>query len=241
MSAECNEITRDNLTDILKDLGKEYRKRSGKSMPAEIVMVGGAAIIAKYGFRDMSNDLDAIIRASSTLKDAAVTVGDKYGLPYKWLNSDFQNTSSYSEKLYEHSHHYRTFSNVLAVRIVESEYLLATKLKSARPYKHDFSDIVGIITEERAANPNFTKELVINAYYEMYGGDAELDKTAEMYMDEAFQTEETEKLIQQIRESEQKSNSLLQDFQREYPDVLQEDNIHNILDLLKTIKNNYNI
>lgn len=42
MSAE---ITKDNINDILKDLGKEYRKRAGKQMPAEIVMTGGAAII----------------------------------------------------------------------------------------------------------------------------------------------------------------------------------------------------
>lgn len=40
MSAE---ITKDNINDILKDLGKEYRKRAGKQMPAEIVMTGGAA------------------------------------------------------------------------------------------------------------------------------------------------------------------------------------------------------
>ena len=46
MSAE---ITKDNINDILKDLGKEYRKQAGKQMPAEIVMTGGAAIIAKYG------------------------------------------------------------------------------------------------------------------------------------------------------------------------------------------------
>lgn len=40
MSAE---ITKDNINDILKDLGKEYRKRAGKQMPAEIVMTGSAA------------------------------------------------------------------------------------------------------------------------------------------------------------------------------------------------------
>ncbi len=36
-----SEITKENLTDILKDLGKIYRKQNGKNIPAEIVMVGG--------------------------------------------------------------------------------------------------------------------------------------------------------------------------------------------------------
>ena len=148
MSAE---ITKDNINDILKDLGKEYRKRAGKQMPAEIVMTGGAAIIAKYGFRTTSYDIDTIIKAASSLKDAALIIRDTYDLQQGWLNSDFKNTTSYSNKLYEHSHHYRTFANVLNIRIVDAEYLLATKLKAARPYKHDLSDIAGIIIESHVA------------------------------------------------------------------------------------------
>lgn len=234
MSVKHTEITKENLPNILKDLGKEYKKKSGKHMPAEIVMVGGAAILAKYGFRNLSYDLDAIIRASSAMKDAANAVRDKYNLEHHWLNSDFQNTDSYSKKLYEHSHHYRTFSNVLNIRIVNPEYLLATKLKSARPYKHDLSDIVGIITEERATNPNFTKELIMKAYYDMYGDDATLDKNAEKCMNQAFTTTTPKKLISDIRESEKEANSLLHKFEDNYPGVLKEQNINGILISLKT-------
>ena len=59
------EITKDNINEILKDLGKEYRKLNGKYMPAEIVMVGGGAILAKYGFRDLSYDIDATIHRNN--------------------------------------------------------------------------------------------------------------------------------------------------------------------------------
>ncbi len=93
------------------------------------------------------------MKSERALKDAAISVGDKYGLQHNWLNSDFKNTDSYSAKLYEHSKYYREFANVLKVRIVEPEYLLATKLRSARPYKHDLSDIIGIIVEEKNMNP----------------------------------------------------------------------------------------
>lgn len=43
-----NEINSDNLNDILKDLGKTYRKLGGKAFPAEITIVGGAAVLAMY-------------------------------------------------------------------------------------------------------------------------------------------------------------------------------------------------
>lgn len=82
-------INKENMDEILKDLGKRFRKLN----PAEIVMVGGAAIIASYGFRDMTNDIDAIMSASSALKDAAAITGDAFDLDNNWLNSDFRRTS----------------------------------------------------------------------------------------------------------------------------------------------------
>lgn len=234
MSAE---ITKDNLIDILKDLGKEYRKRNGKTMQAEIVMVGGAAILAKYGFRELSYDIDAIIRASSSLKDAAIAIGDKYNLEHNWLNSDFKNTSSYSEKLYQHSKHYRVFSNVLYIRTAEPEYLVATKLRSARPYKNDLSDIVGIITEEKAINPDFSKQAIIAAYQDMYG-DTDINENAQEYMDMAFSATNPTALIEQIRKDEEQAKSLLQHFQKEYPDTLNEDNINDVLQILTSKTSN---
>ncbi len=58
-------FTRDNLDGYLRELGKEFRKLNGSRMPAEIVLIGGAAILINYGFREMTYDIDAIIQASS--------------------------------------------------------------------------------------------------------------------------------------------------------------------------------
>ena len=63
-------FTKENLNDYLKELAKEYRKINGKAMPAEIILVGGAAILAGYGFRDMTTDIDAVIYESYSMKDA---------------------------------------------------------------------------------------------------------------------------------------------------------------------------
>lgn len=43
-------FTRENLDKYLKELGKEFRKLNGKTMPAEIILIGGAAILVQYGF-----------------------------------------------------------------------------------------------------------------------------------------------------------------------------------------------
>ena len=96
MSSEnSNYFTKENLNTYLKELGKEYKKINGKSMPAEIILIGGAAILANYGFREMTTDVDAVIHAVSSMKEAVNHVGDKYNLPNGWLNADFLKTDSY--------------------------------------------------------------------------------------------------------------------------------------------------
>ena len=63
-------------------------------MPAELILIGGTAILANYGFQEMTSDVDAIIRVASSMKDAVNRVGDKFDLPNGWLNADFQRTDS---------------------------------------------------------------------------------------------------------------------------------------------------
>ena len=100
-------FTSENLDIYLKALAKEYKKLSGKGMPAEIILIGGAAILANYGFRESTYDMDALIQASSAMDDAIKHVGDAYSLPNGWLNTDFMKTKSYTPKLRQYSVHYR--------------------------------------------------------------------------------------------------------------------------------------
>ena len=45
MSSDISKtFTKDNLDAYLKELAKEFRRQNGKLMPAEIILVGGAAI-----------------------------------------------------------------------------------------------------------------------------------------------------------------------------------------------------
>lgn len=141
-------FTKENLDICLRELGKEFRKLNGTAMKAELTLIGGAAILVNYWFRDSTYDVDAIIQSSSAMKDAVNRVGDKFGLPNGWLNADFTRTSSYSPKLAAFSTYYKTFSHVLTVRTISGAYLVAMKLMAGRQYKNDISDIVGILQEQ---------------------------------------------------------------------------------------------
>ena len=102
MSIEVR-FTTENLDQYMKALAKAYRKLGGKTMPAEIILIGGAAVLADYGFREATYDIDAIINASSAMEDAIRAVTDEYDLPNGWLNEDFRRTASYTPKLVQYS------------------------------------------------------------------------------------------------------------------------------------------
>lgn len=65
----------------MKELAKEIKKTNGRNSFAEIILIGGAAVLAGYGFRDTTTDIDAVIQASASIKMAINNVGDRYELP----------------------------------------------------------------------------------------------------------------------------------------------------------------
>ena len=223
-------FTKENLNTCLKELGKEFRKLNGTKIPAEIILIGGAAILANYGFREATYDIDAIIYASSAMKDAINHVGDKLGLPDGWLNADFKKTASFSVKLSEVSTYYKTFSNVLTVRTVASEYLIAMKLMSGRQYKNDLSDIAGILWEHEKTGKPILKECVDNAIITLYGDCAKLPAVSKKMLDDAFSDSDYEQAYKTIRENEKQSKDILLDFDQAYPGELKGENIDKILE-----------
>lgn len=226
-------FTKENLDSCLKELGKEYRKLNGTSVPTEIILIGGAAILASYGFRDMTTDVDAVIHASSSMKDAINSVGDKLGLPNGWLNSDFTRTGSFSTKLAEISVYYKTFSNVLQIRTVSAEYLIAMKLRSGRRYKNDLSDIIGILYEHQKKRKPITMDSVSDAVDVLYGGWDDIPESSKDFIDNAFMSVDYEELYAGIMADERHSKDILIGFEKEYPNAAAESNVDDILDTLK--------
>jgi len=223
-------FTKDNLNAYLKELGKDFRKRNGTKIPAEIVLIGGAAILANYGFRETTYDIDAIIIASSAMKESINYVSDKLNLPTGWLNTDFKNTKSYSDKLLEVSVYYKTFSNILTIRTVAAEYLIAMKLMSGREYKFDLSDIAGILLEHKRAGNPISRETIEKAVIKLYGRFDVIPNISKKLLDDAFKSGDYEKVYRELRESEKESKEILLKFDENYPGNLKGENISTILE-----------
>ncbi len=226
-------FTKENIDTYLKEIAKEYRKQIGKKMPAELILIGGASVLINYGFRDMTTDIDAVIHAASAMKDVISKVGEKYELPAGWLNEDFTSTASYSQKLVQYSTYYKTFSNVLTVRTIAAEYLIAMKLRSGRQYKSDLSDILGILTEHEKAGKPITIEVVKRAAGELYGDFESLPETSKNFIVNVMQEGNLEGLYEKIRTGEKETKELLIRFEQDYPGVTKETNVNEISDNLQ--------
>ena len=167
------------------------------------------------------------------MKSAIARVSDKHNLPHGWLNTDFKQTASYSDRLREVSVYYKTFSNVLTIRMITGEYLLAMKLMSGRRYKNDLSDIVGILWEHQKKDAPITQEAVEKAIILLYGNDAVIPETSMQLLNNLFHLKDYEPLYREIRDSETEAKELLLEFNSEYPNLLKGENIDIILDSLR--------
>ena len=237
MSADTH-FTRDNLDKFLNELAKQFKKINGKNASAELILIGGAAVLVNYNFRNMTTDVDAIVNTTASLKEAINIVGDKYSLPNFWLNSEFTHTRSYSPKLIEVSKYYKTFSNVISVRTVAGEYLIAMKLISGRQYKNDISDIIGIVHEEREQGREITAENVKDAVCYLYGSDTweKLSDDSKILLGNIFGSGKLFELYNRSKIQEQENRKMLTNFQEKYPNTLTEDNINDVLKSLKSRK-----
>ena len=234
MSSEKKiEFTKVNLDIYLKEVAKEYKKEIGKSMPAEMILIGGASVLVNYGFRNMTTDIDAVIRAPSVMKDVINRVGDRNSLPNGWLNQDFMRTESYSEKLIQYTQYYKTFYNILTVRTVAAEYLIAMKLRSGRQYKSDLSDVLGILAEhEKKGNP-ITMERIQKSVSDLYGNWNTLPESSQNFIQNVMQDGHFAELYTQIMVGEKETKNLLIQFEQDYPGVANATNIDSIADNLQ--------
>lgn len=225
-------ITKEDLDTYLKEVAKQFRKLNKKAMPAEITLIGGASILINYGFRDSTYDADALIQASSAMKDAINYVTDTFGLPNGWLNEDFKNTRSYTPKLVQYSKRYRTFSNIVNIRTITGEYLVAMKLMASRKYKHDISDIVGILREQKKSGSPLTYEQIDKAVTDLYDSWEKMPEDAQELIHSILENEDMDALYETYANEEAAAKDALITFEDKYPDALTENNLDEILNHL---------
>ena len=231
-------FSKENLDLYLKELAKDYRKRNGKAASAEITLIGGASVVINYSFREMTEDMDAIMDAASSFRDAILSVGDKFGLPGGWINDDFMRTESYSPRIVLYSTYYRTFSNAVTVRTVTGEYLIAMKLKSGRLYKYDRSDIIGVLWEQEKRGDPLSLERIRKAVEDLYGSYDVLSDDMKQFIERAVQNGKYGEIYESVRHAEAENRETLLEYQEEKPGVINGDNVNDIIAALKKRKNN---
>ncbi len=226
-------FTKENLDKYLGELAKEFKKKNRKDMPAEIVLIGGASVIVNYGFREMTYDMDALIIASSAMKDAIQAVGDKYDLPRGWLNDDFVRTKSFTDKIIQYSKFYRSFYGVLNVRTVTGEYLVAMKLKSGRQYKYDRSDVIGVLLEREKEGAPLSLEMIQKAVADLYGSYDVLKEDVRLFLENIMANGDYEEMYSRTRQYEIDNRNNLVEYQDQNPGVITRDNVDDILAALR--------
>lgn len=159
-------------------------------------------------------------------------VGDKFNLPTGWLNADFKRTSSYTPRLEEFSVYYKTFSNVLEIRTISSEYLIAMKLRSGRKYKHDLSDIIGILNEHERRGKPISMNEIDAAVQNLYDGWDQINIDVRRFIESAISNGNYEEVYDSIKTEEKRTKNILIEFEQDYPGAATESNIEDVLQSL---------
>ena len=239
-SSDKTLITKENAYPILKAFAKEYKKQNGTSVPVELVIVGGGSILLNYGFREATQDFDIMVQSLGLIKNVSYRIADLYNLPDNWLNTDFMRTASYSDKLREVSKYFCSFNNgSLEFRTVNGEYLIAMKMVSAREYRNDISDVVGILIYMKNESEDFSMDRIDHAIDFLYGKRENVikeevyDKVKEYAK---WSVRELEKEYDVLTQMESQTKQELIDVNAKYQGVVKEESIDSVIAGLKRRK-----
>lgn len=207
-----------DLEKYLSQLAKEYKKMGGRHRPIEIVVVGGAAIVLSYRFRLTTTDVD-ILPTYSVLFDAAKKIRDTNHLSDDWINADFRFTKTFTLNLVKYSSFYKTYNQVLDVRVIKREYLIAMKLYSFRSYKYDISDISGVLYEHHIKGDAITYDQIDKAVKDLYGGWNDFKPEAIHFIKELLNSQNYKKRYADIREEEKKNRRTIEIAINSHPEL----------------------
>jgi len=133
-------FTRTQITQALRRLGELARE---KNVTLEVSLYGGAVFTLVYGSREATKDVDAVIRQNEVARELALKVAKELGLPEDWLNDQVK--QFLAEKETKRQLTEVDFGEGLRVSVPTAAYLLAMKLRAARPplpgYAGDRADI----------------------------------------------------------------------------------------------------
>ncbi len=132
-------LDKEQIDTYLFALDKSLRKKIKN--PVDIVMCGGAAMIAGYGENRGTVDIDAYWAEVPQIKEAIIEVSEQFNIDPKWLNKDFTKTASFTRQIVSNCYLYKQFIR-LNVYIASAELLFCMKLIALQRNKG--TDIIDI-------------------------------------------------------------------------------------------------
>ena len=118
-------FSRDEIVRLLEALNIELRKMDVKG---DVHLAGGAVMCLAFQARDSTKDLDATrFKPSKAIREAALRVADKEGVPDQWLNDAVKNYVSQNGS-------YSSFLELSNLRVfcADAKYMLAMKCLAMR-------------------------------------------------------------------------------------------------------------
>jgi len=112
------------------------------------------------------------------------------------------------------------------------------KLMSGRQYKNDLSDIAGILSEHQKRGEPIAREAVDGAVEKLYGGWMDIPQTSRDFIQYIFDNGDYGAIYTEVLVSDQSAKKALLDFEEQYPNTLNEENINTIIEQAKRKKEN---
>lgn len=110
------------------------------------------------------------------------------------------------------------------------------KLRAGRQYKNDFSDVIGILIEQDRLGDTLTFDRVKNAIIELYGSYDVIPETSRLFIESIFEKDDLKAFYEQCIKLEFENKDILIEFNDNYPEVLNENNISDILKIARERK-----
>ena len=120
----------------------------------------------------------------------------------------------------------------MRLRIKYPVTLAIFELMAYRQYKHDISDIVGILREQQNSGDPLTLERIDKAVKDLYDSWDNLPENARGMIESILANEDMDALYEVYANEEAAAKDALITFEDKYPDVLKENNLDEILNHL---------
>lgn len=166
-----NIMNLDDMQNALAMLSKKIKKRFGRDFVIDIYLVGGASMLFN-SYRNTTQDIDAYLNCDKYDRQDILTliyeVSDELNLSKKWLNDDFKNTESFTNKLKDSKCCYfeKTYNQCLNLYVIKPIYILCMKLLSFREDTNDIEDIITL-----CKNNEFRLSEIKDAFHYLYNKD----------------------------------------------------------------------